>query len=427
MLSKTYYDHDAEMELIVTAYRRPDVFADLADLSDEDFHHPLARASFGIIRAMRARSEDVDFRVLLTELKNMGHDDADLSLTEAGKMPSLLSVGSHVKRIRDLANRRRITDALVLAADMTGDHAPIPEVTAYAIAALRDIGDPYEHRVVELKHDALDLASIQARRKITTGFVDLDRILTGLYGGQFIVCGSRPRMGKSAIALQIARHAGETCPVLYFSLEMVKSSLYLRMLSSDTGIPVTQIRDGNIGDADKRAIAERMERMKDITPYLTVVDHVTALSKIESIIVRTVKKYEFCLVVVDYLQLVTVSKRNVNRYVDIGDVSRTFKRIANEHDIPVFAMAQLSRNAEGRMPTLGDIRESGDIEQDADVVMFLHRDYNEQKTKLKDEAVLLVAKNRDGDTGVVDLQFIPSRVMFGSVEKRYEVYGGKYD
>ena len=258
---------------------------------------------------------------------------------------------------------------------------------------------------------------------IPSGFPDLDRLTTGFHGGELIIVAGRPGMGKSSFALSIAKHVAqkEGLPVGIFSLEMAKDQLALRLLSFLSHIPLYDLRLGKLTKEQREVLERSFEVLQELPIYI---DDSAALSTTDLRIkaLRMKRERGIELLIVDYLQLLRGVKKYSSRQEEVAEISRSLKALAKELDIPVIALAQLSRQVEQRSdkrPQLADLRESGQIEQDADVIIFLHRPeyYLKLKKKevppdLKGKVEIIVAKQRQGPTGVVEAYFIEQLSLF---------------
>ena len=260
---------------------------------------------------------------------------------------------------------------------------------------------------------------------VSTGFPDLDNMTSGLHNSDLILLAARPSMGKSALALNFAHNIAvkSELPVLIFSLEMSKEQLVNRLICADEMIDASRMRSGKLLDEDWQKIALATGRLMNAPLYI---DDTSAISVTEiKAKCRRLKleKGALGLVVIDYLQLMQGKGRNENRQQEISEISRSLKLIAREINVPVLALSQLSREPEKRAnhrPMLSDLRESGAIEQDADIVMFLYRDevYNPD-TEARGMAELEIAKHRNGETGTIDLKWMSSYTKFGSASRNY--------
>ncbi len=264
-------------------------------------------------------------------------------------------------------------------------------------------------------------------RGTTTGYRDLDKITAGLQKSDLIILAARPAMGKTTLVTNLAYNVATMArkAVLFFSLEMSKEQLVDRMLADASGVDAWKIRTGNLNNDDFSKISEAMGSMAeapiliDDTPGLSVLEMRTKAR-------RAAHDAELGLIIVDYLQLMQSSMRSSdgNRVQEVSEISRGLKLIARELNVPVIALSQLSRTVETRnpkIPQLADLRESGSIEQDADIVMFIYREaYYNPETERENITDLIIAKHRNGPTGKVELYFHPDRLRFMSVDKEHE-------
>lgn len=261
---------------------------------------------------------------------------------------------------------------------------------------------------------------------VPTGFIDLDYKLAGLQPADMVLLAARPSMGKTALELNIAEHVAihEHLPVAIFSLEMPKEALVNRLLSLVTHIDAQKIRTGNLEDAEWGELVEgadmigQTDLIIDDTPAITPADLESRCRKYKT------KYPDLALVIVDYLQLMQASKRSDSRQQEISDISRSIKSIARELNVPILALSQLSRAPEQRpdhRPMLSDLRESGAIEQDADVVMFIYRDdYYNKDSDQKNVAEIIIAKQRNGPVGTVNLAWLPQYTKFANLDNSYK-------
>ena len=258
---------------------------------------------------------------------------------------------------------------------------------------------------------------------IPTGFTDLDNRTAGLQPSDFILIAARPSMGKTALALNIAEHVTfeEDKCVAIFSLEMSKESLMNRMFSMQSHVDAQKIRTGDMTD---REWSDLMESAGRIGKSKLIIDSTPGISvpEIRSKCRRFKMDHGLDLIIIDYLQLMSGSAKNDSRQQEISDISRALKGLARELDVPVIALSQLSRAVEGRpnhRPMLSDLRESGAIEQDADLVMFIYReDYYKEDTEKKGIAEVIIAKQRNGPIGTVELAWVPHQTKFQNLAKR---------
>jgi replicative DNA helicase len=260
---------------------------------------------------------------------------------------------------------------------------------------------------------------------LSTGFTDLDNMLTGLHGGELILVAARPAMGKTAFVLNIAHDLAvmHNVPCAIFSLEMSKEQLVSRMIAVDAMVDSKSMKLGNMSDDDWDKVIESTEAIAKAPLYIDDNSAVT-ISELRSKCRKLKQNHNIGIIILDYLQLMSTTRQVESRQQFISDISRALKNIARELNVPVIALSQLSRAVDSRpdhKPVLSDLRESGAIEQDADVVMFIYRDeyYNPETTTKPQTAEIIVAKQRSGETGSVDLRWIGKYTKFADPEKYY--------
>jgi replicative DNA helicase len=260
-------------------------------------------------------------------------------------------------------------------------------------------------------------------RGVPTGFIDLDNLLAGLQNSDLIVIAARPSMGKTSLALNMGLNCAVKLdiPVAIFSLEMSKEQLVDRLISNQSGVNLWKMRTGNLDDEDFPKIGSAMGKLSeapfyiDDSPMLNVMEIRTKARRLQS-------EKGLGLIIIDYMQLIQGYSMTDNRVQEISEISRTLKGLARELNVPVVALSQLSRAVEMRtpkIPQLADLRESGSIEQDADVVMFIYREeYYDKETEKKNIAEILIKKHRNGPTGDIELFFIPDCASFKTIDKK---------
>jgi replicative DNA helicase len=407
-------------------------------LAADDFFRPAHGRIFRAIRDLYSRREAVDFVTVVSELEREG------ALEEVGgsayltELIELTPVAAHVEHYAGLVERAAVRRRIISAAGQIAQIAyddeaeTIEETIDQVEVALFQVLQDRQHRdlvplSVLLEEYFEKIEEIQAHRELRlglqTGFADLDRLLGGLHPSDLCVVAGRPGMGKTswlmsvAANLAIPRRAAGLAPatVAIFSLEMSAEQLVQRLLSSRTGISSHQLRLGQIPDADFELLSRAFGELAgapiyiDDTPGITPFDLRTKVRRLHA-------ERGVDLVVVDYLQLMQSGRRSENRVQEISFISRALKGLAREVRVPILAASQLSRAVESRAdrrPQLSDLRDSGTIEQDSDMVVFLYRDvvYNESTDK-KNVAEVHVAKHRHGPTGTVDMVFVPHETRF---------------
>ncbi len=262
---------------------------------------------------------------------------------------------------------------------------------------------------------------------IPTGFVDLDNMLTGLHGGELLIVAARPAMGKTAFVLNIVHHLAikKNVPCLLYSLEMSKEQLGSRLMAIDAMVDSKSMKlSHTLTDDDWDKLFETMDIMAKAPIYM-VDNSSISISELRSLARMHKQNHNIGLIVIDYLQLMSSTGRVESRQNFIAEVSRSLKNLARELNVPIIALSQLSRAVDARpdkRPTMSDLRESGSIEQDADVVMFIYRDeyYNPDTTTKPNTAEIIISKNRSGETGSVDLRWIGKYTKFANPEKFYK-------
>lgn len=262
-------------------------------------------------------------------------------------------------------------------------------------------------------------------RGVPTGFTDMDNKIAGLQRSDMIVLAARPAMGKTTLAMNIAHSvaANEKLPVLVFSLEMSKEQLVDRLLSAQSGIDSWNLRTGNLNDQDFEKLGHAMGVLSEAPIYIDDTPGLSAL-EMRTKARREQHKHALGLIVIDYLQLMSgPSRSDGNRVQEISEISRGVKALARELNVPVIALSQLSRTVEQRhpqIPQLSDLRESGSIEQDADLVMFIYRDeYYNPETERPNQADIYIAKHRNGPTGKIEMFFKPEQLAFRTLDKKH--------
>ena len=264
---------------------------------------------------------------------------------------------------------------------------------------------------------------------VPSGFIDLDNSTSGFHGSELIILAARPAMGKSAFAINIATNAAvqSKIPVVIFNLEMSKEQIGNRILCSEALVDSNKIRTGQIEDSDWMKLASASSILAEAPIYIDDTAGINIM-EIRAKCRKLKMEKNIGLIVIDYLQLIQGSgKRNASREQEISEISRSLKVLAKELDVPVIALSQLSRGAEKReekRPMLSDLRESGAIEQDADIVMFLYRDdYYNEDSEDRNQAEVIIAKHRGGSTGTKKLAWMPSYTKFANLDTHhYEEY-----
>ena len=410
----------------------------LEKLQPEDFYKPAHQSIFAAVTTLYEASEPIDALTVTEGLRRMGGLDQVGGMAYVSGLsdavPTSANVGHYVAIVEEHALRRRLMRAageigtVATAVDQPiEDVLDIAEQTVYAVSDRR-IGDGLAP-ISPLLFPAIEQAEkLYNGEEITgqpTGYADLDATLAGLHPKNLVVIAARPGMGKTALALGVATNvAVRDVPVAVFSLEMSKEEVVTRIMCAKESIDSTRLRTGRLTDEDfarLRDAAAGLDRKPifvDDSPGLTV-------TEIRAKCRRLARRPGLGLVVVDYLQLMNVPRAGENRQQEIAAISRHLKNLARELDVPVIAVSQLNRSMEARQdkrPMLSDLRESGAIEQDADVVMFIYRHeyYHPEEQESRGVAEINIAKHRQGATAKVEMLFRPEFTSFASITRRAE-------
>lgn len=400
-------------------------------LKSDNFYTPAHKMIYQVIIDIVGLSKRIDFVTVQDELTKRGQLEISGGITYLMELqeeiPSLGLVEQHAKIVKEKSVLRELIDSAgnIISncydqnaedLDAVLDHA---EKTIFQIANKRT-NQSFVQLNIWLKKTFQHLSDIKSHAKgitgIPSGYKKLDEMTSGFQNSDLIVLAARPSMGKTALALSLgaaAAHEGKTVGI--FSLEMSAEQLTLRMLSSESGIPHHHIRNATISSQEwleLTSVAGKMAQMKlfiDDTAMLSIMDLRTKARKLKA-------EHKLDFLIIDYLQLLHSSKKHENRHQEVSEISRSLKALAKEIGVPIIALSQLSRAVDSRMdkrPMLSDLRESGAIEQDADIIMFLYRDvvYNPE-TENPALAELIIGKQRNGPTGTVFLHFARELTKF---------------
>lgn len=416
-------DRDTERSLLGELMLSKDAIDDVAGtLKGQDFYHPAHETIYAAILDLHGRGEPADPHTVGAELTKRGDLDRVggtpylFALTQAAMTAA--NAEYHAEIVREKAVLRRLVEAGESIAAMgyagEGGAAEIVDRSQAAILGLTAQQADDTLRVVgDLSEEWLDELEQIGQRKgeitgVPTGFIDLDQLTNGLQPGQLIVIAGRPAMGKSTLALDVARTAAVryNLPTAFFSLEMGRKELMSRMYSAEARVALHHMRSGTMTDEDWTRLARRIPDVSAAPLYIDDGGELTLMNV--CIKARRLKQRgDLRLIVVDYLQLMQSGsgRRGENRQQEVADMSRRLKLLAKELHVPVIALSQLNRGSEQRQdkkPVLSDLRESGAIEQDADVVILVHReDAYERESPRAGEADLLVVKHRNGPLATI--------------------------
>lgn len=392
-------------------------------LVKDDFYREDHKIIFECISSLFSRNEPVDIITLKDELSSVGKLESIggleyiASLPE--KVPTTANVGKYINIIKQKAIKRNLinmsNEISKLSFDdmvQTDELTDLAEKRIYEITKKKSTkgASKLSDLIVDSINNLEDIYNNGKKKGLSTGFVDIDRRMGGLRGSELIILAARPGMGKSAFALNIATNVAkkENVPVLIFNLEMGKDQLTDRIICSECMIDAKRYRDGKLNDDEWVKLATYVGELSNSKIFIDDNDSIT-VSEIRSRCRKMQMEEHIGLVIIDYLQLITPNQQNGSREREVAEISRTLKLIAKELKIPVIALSQLSRANEKRTgkdhrPMISDLRDSGAIEQDADIVMFIHReDYYEETEENKNMAEINIAKFRAGEPGTEQL------------------------
>ncbi|MCC8142421.1 MAG: replicative DNA helicase [Lachnospiraceae bacterium] len=408
-------------------------------LEKDDFYHQQYGILFETITELFNSGTAVDVVTLQNRLREKNVPPEISSLEYVGDLvaalPTSVNVPDYARIVREKSILRKlirmnesIADACYLQEEGVDDILEDTEKQVFNLIQNRTEDDfvPIRRLVMEALDRIEQAAKVSGSvTGLPTGFPDLDYMLAGLQKSDLVLVAARPSMGKTALALNIAQYVAfhEDEAVAIFSLEMSREQLVSRLLAMESRVDSKLIRNGNLTDADWEKLIEGADTVGgskliiDDTPGISV-------SELRSKCRKFKLEYDVKLIILDYLQLMSGSRRPDSRQQEISDISRSLKQLARELKVPVLALSQLSRQVEQRpdhRPMLSDLRESGAIEQDADVVMFIYRDdYYNKDSDQKGIAEISIAKQRNGPIGTVDLVWLPQYTKFVSMERDRE-------
>ncbi len=434
---------DAEASLLGAILIDGDALIKIADvITSKDFFDAKHEHIYEAIDQLYEKRSPIDVLTLADQIKNNGYLDSIGGAAYLTELTNYVPTAAHVEQYADIVSQKALRRRLIRASG---------EISAYGFdetIGLRDLIEGAEQRLFEVsqqhvKQSVVSIETILAEsferlddlhkdsnkiRGIPTNYSDLDGLLAGLQRSDLFILAARPSMGKTAFVLNLARNVALFAkePVLIFSLEMSKEQLVDRLLSMESGVNAGALRTGNLTDADFEKIGNAMGTLSeakmsiDDTPSITVSDLRTKAR-------REAHRQPLGLIIVDYLQLMSGGSKfggSDNRVNEVSEISRGLKGVARELNVPVIALSQLSRSVESRnpqIPQLSDLRESGSIEQDADVVAFLYReDYYNPETDRKNIMDVLIKKHRNGPVGGVELYFDRERQLISSLDSKHE-------
>ena len=410
-----------------------------------DFYHPAHAVIYEAVQAISTRREPVDIVTLAAELRSRERLNTVGGAQYLGELtdtiPTIAHIESHARIVSDQAGVRRMIEvAHEIVARGYGEHGTADQFLDHAASRVFEVAQkrskstliPLEQVIIEA-FERIENTLVRGAR-ITgteTGFRDLDTLTSGLHGGQLIIIAARPAMGKTSLVLNLTSSAAETSgkPVLFFSLEMPRIELANRLMCAEARIDQSRLRSNLLTQDDMTTLTAAANKLHKLPIYIDDSGDLTLL-ELRAKARRIKADRDMSLIIIDYLQLMKASReKQESREREISEISRGLKGLAKELDVPIIALSQLNRGCETRpgkdkRPMLADLRESGAIEQDADVVMFIYRDevYN-RDTEDKGIAELIIAKQRNGPTDTVRLRFIRELTKFENLAADDRGYG----
>lgn len=427
------HNDDAERSVLGACLLDKDALFDALELlTPDDFYSKINKEIFAAIVSLYKRGAAVDTLMVSDELQKSGTlamvGGSAYIAALAADVPSTSNAGEYAKVVAERATKRMLIRAAAEIEDRGySDKVGSEEVMDYAERSILDIGQKRQRKDYTLLNDVLmenieRLGKLAASDSNITGlathFTDLDEKLSGLQKSDMVIVAARPSMGKTAFALNMAQQAAVKggATVMIFSLEMAKEELSQRMLSSESRVELQKLKTGNLEHREWDQINMALDVLSDAKIYID--DSAVSLMEMKNKCRRLKIEQGLDLVVVDYLQLMSSNERTDSRQQEISSLSRGMKLMARELECPVIVLSQLSRAVEQRedkKPRLSDLRESGSIEQDADVVMFLYRDeYYNEETENPNTCTIIIAKHRNGETGKVELSWQGQYTKFGN-------------
>jgi len=428
---------DSEKALLGSIMLKPEVLFDTIDLINEkSFYAEKHRIIFGAMLSLFSKKEPIDLLSLSTKLKDKKQLDQIGGSAYLTELVNLVPSASNAKYYAEVVQKKFILRNLIEAAENIAQlgYSEEEELDDLLDSAEKKIfkvaNQKMSHSFISLK-DTLGEAwerldklhkSEKGMRGTPTGFKALDDKLSGLQKSDLVILAARPSMGKTSLALDFARNAAllNKIPVCIFSLEMSSQQLVDRMLAADARVDSWKLRTGQLSnDGEFTQIRDSMARLSE-APIFIDDEASNSVIKMRAVARRVKREHGLGLIVVDYLQLMTTSKNYDSMVNQITEVSRSLKALARDLEVPVLALSQLSRAVEhrGGKPRLSDLRDSGSIEQDADVVMFIHReDKQNDNSDRPNIADILIEKHRNGPTGSIELYFDDQKTSFLSLDK----------
>ncbi len=418
-------DNAAEQSVLGAMLLSKDAIADVSEiLRGVDFYRPVHEVIHDAIVDLYGRGEPADPVTVAAELQRRGElmriGGAPYLHTLSANVPIAANAGYYAQIVHEKAILRRLVDAGTRIVQMGyAGEGQVDDVVDQAQEAVYKITDRRTAEdyapLSDLMDGVLDEIEAIGNREaglygVPTGFIELDELTNGLHAGQMVIVAARPAVGKSTLALDLCRAASihNGLASCFFSLEMTKSEIIMRLLSAESRVPLNHIRNGQMSDDDWTRLARKMAEVSSAPLFIDDSPNMTMM-EIRAKARRLKQRHDLRLVVIDYMQLMTSGRKVESRQLEVSEFSRQIKLLAKELEVPIIALSQLNRGPEQRgdkRPMMSDLRESGSLEQDADMVVLLHReDIYEKESTRPGEADLIVAKHRNGPTRDITVAF----------------------
>ncbi|MFP4363819.1 MAG: replicative DNA helicase [Spirochaetia bacterium] len=423
------HNEEAEKATLGALFLDPDAINTVINyLRPDDFYRTAHKVIFEAILDLSNRNKGIDLITVIETLKAEGNLEPAGGAAYVSGLTSAVPTAANVEYYAELVQGQSIRRNLIkiareivaFAHDGTQNSRAIIEEAEKRIFEITDKQQVGKYQSVgEIISETIDAIEKIYNTKETytgvpTGFADLDALTSGFQKSELIIIGARPSIGKTAFALSVAANIAikYKIPVGFFTLEMANQQIMMRLLSAEARINARKLREGMLKPSDFHSITEAAGRIYDApmwiedTPGMRLLDLRAQARRMKS-------KHDIKIIFIDYITLITAENKEIPRHEQIAEISRSLKALARELEIPVVVLSQVKRETEGKRPTLSDIRESGSIEQDADVVMFLHRERtNENQQEDTTRTELIIAKQRNGPIDTVEIAFLKQYTKF---------------
>lgn len=448
-MNTIFFDNEAELSVIGAMLQSIDAAKRHAELTEDDFANPDARAAFRAIRSLVLAGEPVDLVTVNSALAKNGADNTELLIRANDLVPAPSAIGSYIRAVRECSQRRKLDGVIRSIANAVGDGMrEIPGVISDAQQALREFGFGRGGALLSMSDMIVKgYADIEKRasgglKLIPTGIPDLDRSVGGIEPGEYWIIGARPSTGKSAAGMHIAQAAARKgYKVIVLSLEMTAEQYMQRIFSNAAYIDGQKLRSGQLTEADFNDLTDSMPKIAELPIFFAFPDALPDLRHVErlNMAMQRWKDEGRCdLLVIDYLQQMDTEKRCKSPYESVSEVTKALQRMTREYKIAIVALSQLSRPAPGRplLPRLSDLRESGAIEQDADGVLLLHhcetagddgvwpedvKNFDALTAGDKRYIAVIQAKGRQCSVGKFEMLFQPEIMRFTPIDRKGHV------